>query len=113
MESKNLTNKVATLDAEIKTLRAQLTLLTELVEGVGLQPWLSPGEAAAFLGVSRDSIIRDIRQAEKLRFADRKGDFQFGIHYRQKRAGATVPRWQVNVFEWRKIMGIAPEQRVG
>jgi hypothetical protein len=95
----------------VQALKHQVALLANLLEGCGLQPWLSPEQAAAFFGVSRDSIVREIRGAEELRLAGKKSDFHFGTHYRQKRANAKVPRWQVNVLKWREVMAIAPEQR--
>ena len=110
-ESKSLTARIAELNAEVDGLKAQVGLLTELVQGLGIQPWLTPGQAAAFLGVSRDMIVRDIREAEELRRAGKKSDFLLGTHYRPKRANANVPRWQVNVLKWREVMAIAPEKR--
>jgi hypothetical protein len=107
----NVTNKLLWLEGEVQTLKHQVSLLSNLLEGCGLQPWLSPEQAAAFLGMSRDSIVREIRQAEMSRLAGQKSDFEFGTHYRQKRANAKVPRWQVNVLKWREVMAIAPEKR--
>lgn len=107
----NVTTKITILEGEVEDLKRQLSLLADLLESLGLQPWLAPGQAAAFLGVSRDSLVRDIRQAEELRQSGQKSDFYFGIHYRQKRANAKVPRWQVNVLRWREVMAIVPEQR--
>lgn len=108
----NVTTKITALECEVQDLKRQLTLLAEMLESCGLQPWLSPEQAAAVLGVSRDSIVRDIRRAEEFRLAGKKSDFQFGIHYRQKRANAKTPRWQVNVLKWREVMAIVPEKRL-
>jgi DNA anti-recombination protein RmuC len=107
----NMTTKITVLESEVKALKHQVSLLANLLEGCGVQTWLSPEQAAAFLGVSRDSIVREIRRAEDLRQSGKKSDFTFGTHYRQKRADAKVPRWQVNVLEWREVMAIAPEHR--
>ena len=105
----NVTTKITTLEVEVEDLKRQLA--ADLLESLGLQPWLDPAKAATFLGVSRDSLVRDIRRAEELRQAGKKSDFQFGTHYRQKRANAKVPRWQVNVLKWREVMAIVPEHR--
>ncbi|MEP0872459.1 hypothetical protein NDA01_21825 [Trichocoleus desertorum AS-A10] len=110
-ETKSLTARIAELNAEVDGLRTQVGLLTELVQGIGIESWLTPAQAAAFLGVSRDMIVRDIREAEGLRRAGKKSDFVLGTHYRPKRANANVPRWQVNVLKWREVMAIAPEKR--
>ena len=52
----NVTTKITTLEVEVEDLKRQLALLADLLESLGLQSWLDPAKAAAFLGVSRDSL---------------------------------------------------------
>jgi DNA anti-recombination protein RmuC len=63
----NMTTKITVIESEVQALKHQVSLLANLLEGCGVQTWLSPEQAAAFLGVSRDSIVREIRRAEDFR----------------------------------------------
>lgn len=100
---------------EIKMIEDRLKHIESVLRAVGLpaDPWMSPGDAATVLKLSRRAITDRIHRAEKLRIARKKVDCKYGIHYRNDaEPDASYPIWKVNLNAWRELLNSPPEERI-
>ncbi|GAC1497411.1 MAG: hypothetical protein NVS2B14_11410 [Chamaesiphon sp.] len=101
------------LERRIASLEQQVLILTQsLLNREPLKTtWVSVPEAAIALGISKATLLREIRRS---RLNPRNSDLKCGVHYRHKgKPDAERPRWQINVAEFSRFLAIPLEKRKG
>jgi len=101
------------LDKRLSLLEAQQQWVYRVLETYGIKGlWLSSGKASPLLGISRDRILSEIERAERMRALCKRGDVNYGIHYRNiQDPEVGQPTWQVRVAAFDQVLAIPPEQR--
>ena len=104
----------ADLPQKIVEIEARQQWLENVLATCGVTgPWCSPNEASKLLGVSRDRIMDEIRDAENARATRKKSDLCYGIHYRNvQQATGDRPTWQICIPKFAEIMAIPPDERL-
>lgn len=99
--------------SDLEALKAKVDWMEQILKANGVEgPWLTPPRAAPILGVSRDKILAEIKNAEYRRANRKPSDLTYGTHYRNVAdPGAEVPAWQVHITEFAEFLKIPPEER--
>lgn len=97
-------------------LQADVEWMRSLLEAQGVNgPWLTPNEAAAILGISRDRIMDEIDAAEYARINRKKSDLTYGEHYfnAQNPHDTKIqrPTWKVHLQKFGAVLKLPPDQR--
>jgi hypothetical protein len=106
-------------EQRLKTLEADQNWMRLLLKSSGIDgPWISPAQAAAALGLSRDRIMKAIEQAETVRAsATKKQEFLlYGIHYRNDQdENSDKPAWKINLQNFSEVWNSTPpdQRKVG
>lgn len=104
--------KQVTQMSELEAIKAELAWLRQVIEAYGVKgPWVSPQVAAAIHCLSRNTIMRAIYEAERLRAIHKPSDLLYGVHYRAIGDVNSSPSWQVNLIAWGEFLKIPPERR--
>lgn len=98
----------------IEALETELQWMRQMLELCGIRgPWFSPQKTSALLGISRSRVMLEIEMAEKRRALNKPSDAVYGVHYRniQHPTESIHATWQVNIFEFDKLLSIPPDAR--
>lgn len=108
-----LEQRLILLETFCKQLEARQQWVERIFEAYGVRGlWLSPGQAAPLLGISRDRIMTEIDRAEQRRISGGRGDLTYGIHYRNiQDPDAGKAAWQVHVAKFDEVLVIPPDRR--
>jgi hypothetical protein len=109
----DLEQRILQLEQGQNQLKSRQEWLERVFATYGIKGlWLSPTKAAPLLGVSEDRIEDEIKRAERMRQAKRRGDAVYGTHYRNiQTIESKNATWQVNVSKFDELFAIPPDQR--
>ncbi|NJR37771.1 MAG: hypothetical protein HC781_01695 [Leptolyngbyaceae cyanobacterium CSU_1_4] len=105
------------LEQRLKLLEADQGWMRLVLKSNGIDgPWVTPAQAGAVLGLSRDRLMDAIGKAEALRIAKKQGFLTYGKHYRNDQdESSDKPAWKINLPAFSEVWHATPpdQRKVG